>query len=141
VVSALLEAGGDDSIRLKDDAGVTVLKLTKAKLKQDRATWDEIPKSEREGDFPDRFPSMLRFIQKPKKEKKPKKARVSRHVSLPSGLHSSKIVNNDRGSLPSGLHSSDVAAIWLRTQVAADWEAEQAKRAEMQRLADELRGL
>jgi len=25
--------------------------------------------------------------------------------------------------------------------VAADWEAEQAKRAEMQRLADELRGL
>jgi len=79
VVSALLEAGGDGSIRLKDDAGVTVLKLTKAKLKQDRATWDEIPKSEREGDFPDRFPSMLRFIQKPKKEKKPKKARVSRH--------------------------------------------------------------
>ena len=79
MVSALLEAGGDDSIRLKDDAGVTVLKLTKAKLKQDRATWDEIPKSEREGDFPDRFPSMLRFIQKPKKEKKPKKARVSRH--------------------------------------------------------------
>ena len=80
MVSALLEAGGDDSIRLKDDAGVTVLKLTKAKLKQDRATWDEIPKSEREGDFPDRFPSMLRFIQKPKKEKKPKKARVSRHT-------------------------------------------------------------
>ena len=85
VVSALLEAGGDDSIRLKDDAGVTVLKLTKAKLKQDRATWDEIPKSEREGDFPDRFPSMLRFIQKPKKEKKPKKARVSRH-NIAGGL-------------------------------------------------------
>ena len=80
MVSALLEAGGDDSIRLKDDAGVTVLKLTKAKLKQDRATWDEIPKSEREGDFPDRFPSMLRFIQKPKKEKKPKKARVTRTI-------------------------------------------------------------
>ena len=36
MVSALLEAGGDDSIRLKDDAGVTVLKLTKAKLKQVR---------------------------------------------------------------------------------------------------------
>ena len=140
MVSALLEAGGDDSIRLKDDAGVTVLKLTKAKLKQDRATWDEIPKSEREGDFPDRFPSMLRFIQKPKKEKKPKKARVSRHASgcciLPR---------------VSAIIATNIAAIWVCIllmwqrfgcgQVAADWEAEQAKRAEMQRLADELRGL
>ena len=56
-------------------------------------------------------------------------------------MRSSKIVNNDRR----------IAAIWVAFfqecqrygcgQVAADWEAEQAKRAEMQRLADELRGL
>ena len=57
-------------------------------------------------------------------------------------MHSSKSVSN---------HRHDIAAIWVCIllmwqrfgcgQVAADWEAEQAKRAEMQRLADELRGL
>ena len=141
MVSALLEAGGDDSIRLKDDAGVTVLKLTKAKLKQDRATWDEIPKSEREGDFPDRFPSMLRFIQKPKKEKKPKKARVSRHT-IAGGLGC--VLPRLSTMIVDRCHLGCILLIRQRYgcgQVAADWEAEQAKRAEMQRLADELRGL